>query len=325
MIMQKLLFCGLVFWYGLITACAGNDLVVIAWGCTQAGKPQFITYSLPVSDGHTNWGLVKVCPAGSSGGLVLGPDQVVRAVGDMPAFLKPPDGLGKVVDIAAGRELGVALSEDKTLKIWGVDSRVNALAPGILTNVAAITASMDSYMTIDTTGKVNFFATGLPDAIQEVSNVAAVSLSRALFSPRRVALTRDGTVLEWRKHSAGIVSRAELSNVVAVAASPVHSLALKRDGTVAAWGSNAYGELEVPEGLSNVVAIAAGGSHPGAGTGVGFGLALKADGTVVGWGKLCRHDSVVPPGLSNVVAITAGETFCLAVTTNSAVADKFRR
>src|SRR5687767_11706524 len=45
--------------------------------------------------------------------------------------------------------------------------------------------------------------------------------------------------------------------------------------SVAAWGRNDYGQLNVPQGQMNVVAIAAG---------YYYSLALEADGTVVAWG-----------------------------------------
>ena len=93
-----------------------------------------------------------------------------------------------------------------------------------------------------------------------------------------------------------------------------HSLGVKADGAVAAWGYNNYGQVTVPPGLSDIVAVAAlynpqpgpeGRRHRGrlgieyygqcnvpAGlTGVAavaagayHSLALKADGTVVAWG-----------------------------------------
>ena len=44
---------------------------------------------------------------------------------------------------------------------------------------------------------------------------------------------------------------------------------------VVAWGDNDSGQTNVPSGLSNVVAIAAGGYHS---------LALTAEGRVVAWG-----------------------------------------
>ena len=49
-------------------------------------------------------------------------------------------------------------------------------------------------------------------------------------------------------------------------------MALKADGTVVAWGDNGEGQADVPAGLTDVIAIAAGLSHS---------VALKSDGTVV--------------------------------------------
>ena len=70
-----------------------------------------------------------------------------------------------------------------------------------------------------------------------------------------------------------------------------HSLALKADGTVTAWGDNGLGQLIIPPGLTNVVAIAAGGY---------FNLALIGDGPPVlnglpvnaGWGSNVFHISL---------------------------------
>ena len=64
-----------------------------------------------------------------------------------------------------------------------------------------------------------------------------------------------------------------LSNVVAIAAGGYHSLALKSDGTVVGWGDNGYGQTTVPAGLSNVAAIAAGGYHSLALLGIEPGIA----------------------------------------------------
>jgi alpha-tubulin suppressor-like RCC1 family protein len=95
-----------------------------------------------------------------------------------------------------------------------------------------------------------------------------------------------------------------LSNVVAVAAGGEHSLAIRADGTVAAWGSNNCGQTNVPPGLGNVVAVAAGGSHS---------LAARADGTVVAWGNDDYGLRTVPPGSSNVVAVAAGYSHSVAL------------
>ena len=51
---------------------------------------------------------------------------------------------------------------------------------------------------------------------------------------------------------------------------------------------------------------------------------LKSDGTLFAWGGSPAYNATLPAGLSNVVAIAAGSDFCLAITTNQAVADRFR-
>ncbi len=87
---------------------------------------------------------------------------------------------------------------------------------------------------------------------------------------------------------------------------------------VVAWGSreyaNAYGQMDVPSGLSNVVAIAAGDAHS---------LALTAEGRVVSWGAYYSGSAyipmTVPSGLSNVVAISAGAFHSLALTAEGRV------
>ena len=90
-----------------------------------------------------------------------------------------------------------------------------------------------------------------------------------------------------------------------------------RVSPVVAWGLNGDGQTDVPSGLSNVVAIAA-----GVGWGGNHSLALTAEGRVVAWGAGAPGTSdypnygqtTVPSGLSNVVAIAAGSFHSLALT-----------
>ena len=103
---------------------------------------------------------------------------------------------------------------------------------------------------------------------------------------------------------------AGLSNVVAISAGGYHNLALQANGTVVAWGNDSNGQTSVPPGLSNVVAIAAGEYHS---------LALQANGTVVAWGYNGYGQTNVPVGLANVVAISAGAFDNLALLANGTV------
>ena len=53
----------------------------------------------------------------------------------------------------------------------------------------------------------------------------------------------------------------DLTEVTAIAAGGYHSLALKLDGTFVGWGYNPYNQVDIPEDLIGVTAIAAGGYH----------------------------------------------------------------
>ena len=113
-----------------------------------------------------------------------------------------------------------------------------------------------------------------------------------------VALLSNRTVVAWGDNRYGQCQVPDgLSNVVAVSAGVQHSLALTADGLVVAWGTNWLGQTDVPAGLSEAVAISCGGFHS---------LALKNDGTVVAWGYNWDGQCDVPAGLSEVQAVAAG-------------------
>jgi hypothetical protein len=115
------------------------------------------------------------------------------------------------------------------------------------------------------------------------------------------------TVVAWGDNSSLQVQvPAGLTNAIAVAAGYQHSLALKGDGTVTGWGYNFFGQATAPASLSNVVAVAAGYSHS---------VALKADGSVVVWGS----QSAVPADLTNAIAIAAGWDHNLAARSDGSV------
>jgi len=111
-------------------------------------------------------------------------------------------------------------------------------------------------------------------------------------------LQADGTVkcFGYEEGGAHIVPDG-LTDVVQIAAGIEHCMALKADGTVVAWGSNYFGQCNVPSSLTDVVKIYAGGESS---------YALKADGTVVSWGQI-----TAPSGLSNVTDIAVGGSFTL--------------
>jgi len=187
--------------------------------------------------------------------------------------------------LSVGRDNFLALRKDGTVFGWGENGWGKTNVPATATNVVAIAAG----------------------------------------AMHCLALIRDGTVVGWGYNYFGettgvstypvsvtngfvALGGVRLSNVVAIAAGEYHSVALKDDGTVVTWGDNSYGQRNVPAGLSNVVAIASGGSE-----GANHCLALRGDGTVVAWGWDAYGQTNVPAGLSNVVAISAGGGHSLAL------------
>ena len=140
-----------------------------------------------------------------------------------------------------------------------------------------------------------------------------------------LALRYDGTVWAWganNQNQLGVFVAGNrratpmqipgLSEITAIAAGEVHSLALKNDGTVWVWGRN-KGQLglgdsfgrdtptQIP-GFSNIVAISSTYNHS---------MVLKSDGTVWEWGYDSMPEQVTV--LTDIVSIAAGFGHSLAL------------
>ena len=238
--------------------------------------------------------------------------------------------LSNIVAVSAGARHSLVLKADGRVVAWGDNSVGQTNIPAVVSNIVTIAAGDDYSYALERDGTL--VGWGRMKAYMELSNIVTI----AAFDSIGLALKQDGTVLQWGRLQNQVEAVEGLSNVVAIAAGSRQNLALKQNGTVYGWGGNSHGEaIGVPtttspsytnglvkingQVLTNVVAIAAGGGQFG-----GISLALKNDGTVVFWGYSPYHRTDVPEGLSNVIAIAVGRSFCLAITTNSAVAEKFR-
>jgi alpha-tubulin suppressor-like RCC1 family protein len=133
-------------------------------------------------------------------------------------------------------------------------------------------------------------------------------LAVAAHTVHSLALRPDRTLAGWGSNPS---IPADLTNVVAMAAGSSHDLALRDDGTVIAWGLNNSGQVSLPSDLTNALSIAAGDY---------FSLALKPNGTVAAWGDNSSGQTNMPPDLTNVVAIVAGSYHSLALRADGTVA-----
>ena len=107
-------------------------------------------------------------------------------------------------------------------------------------------------------------------------------------------------VVAWGDNHDGQTAVPPLADVVAIAAGSTHPLALLGDGTVVTWGAGPA----VPPGLTGVTRIAAG---------TGFSLARKSDGTVTAWGVNTSGQITVPAGITNATNVSAGEKHSLVL------------
>ena len=148
------------------------------------------------------------------------------------------------------------------------------------------------------------------DLPPNLTNIVSVSAAAAgNYYSENLALRADGTVIAWGKNSSGQTKTnvpAGVHDVIAVAAGADHFLALKNDGTVFAWRDTTL--LSVPANVTNIAAIAAG---PG-----GYSLALNKAGKVISWTVGATSYSL-PQGLdSDVRAIAAASSSFVAVKSN---------
>jgi alpha-tubulin suppressor-like RCC1 family protein len=304
---------------------------VVGWGANVSGEATGVPYSgqstgLVMIAGEVLTNAVAVV-AGRSHSLAIRSNGTVVGWGDNSsrqttglesAYPYRTSGvvtvggqiLSNVVEISTAWSQSFAIKGDSTVAAWGTkfDGGKIQIAPG-LSNVVSIAAEMGLAVKNDGT-VVDVFNN---QAIEGLSNVVVI-IAPFIGNGGRgamVVLKRDGTIMGGRLHGVTPFGQIQgISNAVAIAVGDQEGFALKSDGTIAAW----YHPDEIPTGLSKVVAIAAGKYH---------GFALKKDGTVVAWGNMGFQRASVPEGLSNVVAIAAGDNFCLAITTNRAVAERF--
>jgi alpha-tubulin suppressor-like RCC1 family protein len=261
-----------------------KDGTVAAWGGNFGGAavgsetPSPHRANGPVRLGGAQLSNVVAISAGGNFSLALQGDGTVVAWGwgmgeAHGRGLEVPPGLTNVVQIAAGWNYNLALTRDGTVIEWG-----DRKPPAGLSNIVAISTGGGFYapsLALKGDGTVIEWrgANGDQDPTPAgLSNLVAV----AAGAGHCLALRRDGVVVGWGDNNWGqatgvpnpvlphrsegtvVLAGQPLSGVVAIAAGCDYSLAVRRDGTVVAWGGGFSHVTNVPTGLSNVVAVAAG-------------------------------------------------------------------
>lgn len=183
----------------------------------------------------------------------------------------------KVVAVAAGYGVSLAITEANQLAIWGankagIGGRLNAIEPATpqtvvgINDVFAISAGEFLFGAIDNAGKVYTWglnsegALGRPSAQLNAGPglVGGLPAVRQLVLGRgyMLALTRGNRLYAWGNNGAGQLGLGHLSSrdtpqrelqtqvrFDSIAAGATHSLGVSVNGKVYAWGSNQHGQL----------------------------------------------------------------------------------
>jgi alpha-tubulin suppressor-like RCC1 family protein len=151
-----------------------------------------------------------------------------------------------------------------------------------------------------------------------------------------VALRRDGTVLAWGKNTECVNVPLGLKDVTKVVAGCHHVLALKSDGTVVVWGNDfGYDTLQIPNGITNVVDIAASKDNYSAMMEnielydnyvndserpiAGHNMVVTADGKVYAWGNNSYGQCDIPAGLPPVKSVACASQYSMVLTNDNRI------
>jgi len=179
------------------------------------------------------------------------------------AFL--PTNLSRLVSVVTTADYSAALNANGRVFFYG-SMNGNSVDTSSWTNIVQLAAGTWRLVGLKANGTVveagvTNFGTTMPAGLSNVVQVAAGGV-------HTLALKSNGTVVGWGDTSSygGALVPQGLSNVIAIAAGGLmhvgsHSLALKSNGTVVAWGYNAYGQTNVPAGLTNVIQISGAARH----------------------------------------------------------------
>ncbi len=286
-----------------------------------------------------------VVPSGAFRGMLTSPDPagtpppVLRAPANVclgVGWLNPTNGPQPAAQVVYDNvEVWQRPAPRPYVVAWGADYLGATFVPYGLSNVVAVAAGAGTSMALRSDGTIvswggDYFGQNY-NTPPPLSNVVAIAAGGYIgfgdLDSHSLALRADGTVVLWGKDWDGTNCFCiplswvpdGLTNVVAVAAGCPHSVALRSDGTVAAWVSPEYG-LDTND-VSALEAVPADLTNAVAiAAGGGCSLALRVDGTVVAWGSADQAVTNVPLGLSNVVAIAAGSSHCLALRSDGTLA-----
>jgi len=213
------------------------------------------------------------------------------------------------VQVAGGRNYGIALRSNGTLAAWGKNtSNIVSNTPSG-SNFIAISAGYEHAIALRSDGSIAAWG---KNSNNVVSNTPTGNnfVKIAAGDYHNIALKTDGTVVAWGSNSRNQVSETPISETFTdIAAGFSFCVAVKTDGSIAFWGNSGGGNnlTPVPTG-NNFVGVSAKNIHV---------LAMKNDGSIVAWGNATENLNV-PAG--TYIQMSAGWQGNLAIRTDGTLA-----
>ena len=213
-----------------------------------------------------------------------------------------PDDSQKYVQVSAGYNHALALTENGRVVTWGYDRLGLDNIPFDVQNATDIKQIFAGYQVsfaVTESGKLYYWgnpngvSVALPSELQGNIDKVAVNLTTAF------ALTKDGQVVMLSNATTPFANIPEeiQGQVVDIAVNDRAAAAVTADGRVYVWGTNDYGLFEVPEAVQgNAASIAGGRFH--------FSV-LTADGSVYSWGNDI-YGQASAPELTGIVELDSG-------------------
>jgi len=245
-------------WYH--TVALKQDGTVQCWGGTNDGEAN-------VPAGLS--GVTAIAAGGTHTVALLNSGKVIAWGNNHSGECTVPTAaLSGVAAIAAGDSHTVALKYDGTVLCWGSNASGQCTVLPGLSGVVAIAAGAQHTVALKGNGTVvawgdnSYGQRAVPSHLAGIQAIAAGAY-------HTLALTSGGQVIGWGANDQGQSTAPAGLSAVQIAAGKYHSVALKADGTVACWGGGKtntgmtpeFGQSIVPNGLTNVQAVAAGSVH----------------------------------------------------------------
>ena len=248
----------------------------------------------------------------------------VGAVGTMPLsyqWLKEGNALSDTANLSGTHSATLNLAQVQAGDVGNYSVVVSNVNGQVVSSIATLTANFPPVISTQPAGQ-----TALAGSVVSFTAVIVGA------SPISIQWERSGTNLaDGGKFSGSATPSLVISNVQAgdmggysVVVSNTYGVVTSSSASltvwpVLGWGRDNYTQADIPAGLSNVTAVAAGLYH---------GLALRADGTVAAWGAGTTNTGVspqfgqamVPSGLGTALQIASGYYHSLALESDGTVA-----